>query len=130
MSFERRTDRFTFFDLPRALWYFIGEERWTFLFFSAVLLTVLCYTMVPPYIVGLITNFLIDYVKLTPSGRPSMSRLYWLVGSLSVSYAQNIGIILPRLDFDQGRIVEQGSFQELAEDPTSRFGTMHAIQSV
>jgi ABC-type multidrug transport system fused ATPase/permease subunit len=32
--------------------------------------------------------------------------------------------------FDQGRIVEQGSFQELAEDPASRFGAMHAIQSV
>jgi len=32
--------------------------------------------------------------------------------------------------FDQGRLVEQGRFQELAEDPASRFGTMYAIQSM
>jgi len=32
--------------------------------------------------------------------------------------------------FDQGRLVEQGCFQELVEDPASRFGMMHAIQSV
>jgi ABC-type multidrug transport system fused ATPase/permease subunit len=32
--------------------------------------------------------------------------------------------------FDQGRLVEQGSFTELSEDPESRFGMMCAIQSV
>jgi ABC-type multidrug transport system fused ATPase/permease subunit len=32
--------------------------------------------------------------------------------------------------FDQGRLVEQGCFQELAEDPESRFGMMCAIQSM
>jgi len=32
--------------------------------------------------------------------------------------------------FDHGRLVEQGGFQELAEDPASRFGTMCAIQSI
>jgi ABC-type multidrug transport system fused ATPase/permease subunit len=32
--------------------------------------------------------------------------------------------------FDQGRLVEHGRFQELAEDPASRFGTMYAIQSM
>ena len=47
----RRTEHFSFFDLPRTLWFFLGEERWNFLFFSGVLLTVLCYGMVPPYIV-------------------------------------------------------------------------------
>jgi ABC-type multidrug transport system fused ATPase/permease subunit len=31
--------------------------------------------------------------------------------------------------FDQGRLVEEGGFQELAEDPASRFGEMCAIQS-
>jgi len=31
--------------------------------------------------------------------------------------------------FDQGRVVEQGRFQDLAEDPESRFGMMCAIQS-
>jgi ABC-type multidrug transport system fused ATPase/permease subunit len=32
--------------------------------------------------------------------------------------------------FDQGRLVEQGRFEELAEDPASRFGMMCAIQSM
>jgi ABC-type multidrug transport system fused ATPase/permease subunit len=30
---------------------------------------------------------------------------------------------------DQGRVAEQGRFQELSEDPESRFGMMCAIQS-
>ena len=34
------------------------------------------------------------------------------------------------LVFDQGRLIEEGRFQELAEDPASSFGTMYAIQSV
>ena len=38
----------------------LGPERWAFLFFSAVLLAVFCYVVVPPFIVGLITNFLLD----------------------------------------------------------------------
>jgi ABC-type multidrug transport system fused ATPase/permease subunit len=32
--------------------------------------------------------------------------------------------------FDQGLLVEQGSFHELVEDPESRFGMMYAMQSV
>src|SRR5262249_5472781 len=34
------------------------------------------------------------------------------------------------LVFHDGRIVEQGSFQELVEDPTSRFGILHTLQVV
>ena len=33
------------------------------------------------------------------------------------------------LVFDQGRLVEQGRFEELAEDSASRFGSMYAMQS-
>src|SRR5437773_11690678 len=87
MSTKHDSDNFSFFDLPHALGYFLADERWVYLFFSGVLLTVLCYTMVPPYIVGLIANFLIDYVK-TGFGRPgSLRPLFWLVGLLSGSYA-------------------------------------------
>src|SRR5215471_20897450 len=87
MSSRRCSSGFSFFDLPSALWYFLGPERWTFLVFSGILLTVLCYTMVPPYIVGLTANFLIGYVKAVPGARPGISPLFWLAGSLSVSYA-------------------------------------------
>lgn len=87
MSHGRRDENFSFFDLPRALWYFLGEERWMFLGFSGILLTVLCYTMVPPYIVGLIANFLIGYMKAGPAAQFSLRPLFWLVGLLSGSYA-------------------------------------------
>jgi len=87
MSSSRRSEHFSFFDLPRALWYFLGDERWTFLAFSAVLLTVLCYTMVPPYIVGLIANFLIGYMKSGSGAGGSIRPIFRLVGLLSGSYA-------------------------------------------
>ncbi len=87
MPSSRRTESFSFFDLPRTLWYFLAEERWMFLGFSGVLLTVLSYTMVPPYIMGMIANYLIDYMK-AGSGTPvSMWPVLWLVGLLSGSYA-------------------------------------------
>jgi ABC-type multidrug transport system fused ATPase/permease subunit len=83
----RRSEHFSFFDLPRTLWYFLGEERWKFLAFSGVLLIVLGYTMVPPYIVGMIANFLIAYVKNGSSTTTSIRPLLWMVGLLSGSYA-------------------------------------------
>src|SRR5215471_783048 len=87
MSSSRRPSRFSFFNLASALWYFLGPERWAFLVFSGILLIVLCYTLVPPYIVGLTTNFLIGYVKADSNPRPSISPLFWFAGLLSGSYA-------------------------------------------
>src|SRR6188768_2020905 len=87
MSKGSRSLNFSFFDLPRALWFFLGPERWVFLFYSGVLLTVFCYVLVPPYIAGWIANFLIEYVKTDSSQRPSLSPLYWAVGLLSGSFA-------------------------------------------
>src|SRR5262245_58986244 len=86
MSHDRHSEKFTFFDLPRALWYFLGPERWTFVLFSGVLLAIFCYVMVPPYIAGLMTNFLIAYMKEDVGNRPSLSSLYWFVALLSISY--------------------------------------------
>src|SRR6187455_3224701 len=73
MSSDRSSTRFSFLDIPRALWFFLGPERWSFLFFSGVLLTVFCYVLVPPYIVGLIATFLIDYVRVPATDRPPLS---------------------------------------------------------
>jgi len=87
MSPGRRSEHFSFSDLPRALWFFLGEESWRFLAFSVILLIVLCYTIVPPYIVGLIANFLIGYVKAGATADSSIKPLVWLVGLLSGSYA-------------------------------------------
>jgi ABC-type multidrug transport system fused ATPase/permease subunit len=93
MFHSRRSTDFSFFDLPRALWFFLGPERWAFLFFSVVLLAVFCYVMVPPLIVGLVTNFLLDYTK-DPAKPRSLSPLFLYSGLLAASYA---GVSLIRL---------------------------------
>src|SRR5689334_7631414 len=87
MSSRQGSSDFSFYDVPRALWYFLGPERWSFLGYCGILLTVLCYALVPPYIVGLAANFLLAYLKADAAARPSLSRIYWLAGVLSVSYA-------------------------------------------
>jgi ABC-type multidrug transport system fused ATPase/permease subunit len=87
MSSPGRPEHFSFFDLPRTLWYFLEDERWKFFGFSVILLVVLCYTMVPPYIVGMIANLLIQYSKTGSSSSGSLRPLLVLVGMLSGSYA-------------------------------------------
>jgi ABC-type multidrug transport system fused ATPase/permease subunit len=87
MSSRQAAPEFSFYDVPRALWYFLGPERWSFLVFCGILLTVLCYALVPPYIVGLTANFLIAYLKTDAEARPPISRIFWFSGLLSGSYA-------------------------------------------
>src|SRR4029078_12149947 len=87
MSSASRPEHFSFLDLPRTLWYFLAEERWKFLGFSIVLLVVLCYTMVPPYIVGMIANLLIQNTKSGPAGSEALRPLFLLICPLLGSYA-------------------------------------------
>ena len=94
MSNARQSESFTFFDLPRAIWYFLGPERSTFAFFSGILLVIFCYVMVPPYLAGLMTNFLIDYMREDAGNRPSLASLYRYVALLSLSY---VAVALIRL---------------------------------
>jgi ABC-type multidrug transport system fused ATPase/permease subunit len=94
MFYGRRSSDFSFLDLPRAIWYFLGPERWSFLFYSAVLLAVFCYVIVPPFIAGMITNFLLDYTKGAPARPRSLSPLFVYAGLLAASYA---GVALIRL---------------------------------
>ena len=81
------SEQFRFVDLPRALWFFLAGERWTYLAFLLVLLAVMFYTMVPPYLIGLIANFLIGYVKADAANKPAVSQFLWLIGILAGSHA-------------------------------------------
>src|SRR5262245_26676217 len=94
MFYGRRSSDFSLFDLPRALWYFLGPERWAFLFYSVVLLAVFCYVVVPPLIVGSMTNFLLDYTKTGAAQPRSLTPLFLYAGLLAASYA---GVSLIRL---------------------------------
>src|SRR5262249_50578934 len=110
-SSSRRSSRFSFFNLASALWYFLGPERWAFLMFSGILLIVLCYTLVPPYIVGLTTNFLIGHVKSDSNLRPSISPLFWFAGLLSGSYAV-VSLIRLSIDLNQ-RLAMRTAFDDV-----------------
>ena len=87
MSPRRPSSEFSFYDVPRALWYFLGPERWSFVTFGGLLLTVFFYSLVPPYIVGLTANFLIGYLKADAAARPPLSPIFWYAGLLAGSYA-------------------------------------------
>jgi ABC-type multidrug transport system fused ATPase/permease subunit len=86
MSFRKRSEHFSFVDLPRAIWFFLGPEKWTFLFFTFVLMAVFCYVIVPPFIVGRMADFLIGYVNEGRAAGQSLSPLLWLAGALAGSY--------------------------------------------
>jgi ABC-type multidrug transport system fused ATPase/permease subunit len=87
MPSGRRHEQFAFRDLPRALWFFLGDERWTFLFFSGVLLVVLGYVLVPPFVVGFTANYLIEWIQADANARPSRLPLVWMAVGLAISYA-------------------------------------------
>jgi ABC-type multidrug transport system fused ATPase/permease subunit len=77
-------EHFSFRDLPRALWFFLAEERWTYLFFSFVLLLVMFYTLVPPLLIGMIANYLIAFVQ---TGEAQAGGFIGLVALLAGSHA-------------------------------------------
>src|SRR5262245_40935088 len=94
MFYGCRSSDFSILDLPRAILYFLGPERWPFPFYSAVLLAVFCYVIVPPFIAGLITNFLLEYTKAAPERPQSLTPLFVYAGLLAASYA---GVAMIRL---------------------------------
>jgi ABC-type multidrug transport system fused ATPase/permease subunit len=82
-----QAETFRFTDLPRALWLFLAGERWQYLFFLGVLLAVMFYTLLPPLLIGMSANFLIDYVKADAGARPAVSQLVTLIAILAGSHA-------------------------------------------
>lgn len=78
---------FRFRDIPRALWFFLDEDRWRYLVFLFVLLAVMFYTMVPPLLIGIIANSLIDFVRVPGVSTGSWEAILGLVGILAGSYA-------------------------------------------
>ena len=80
---------FRFRDLPRAVWYFLAEDRRAYLAFLGTLLVAMAYEMVPPLLFGMASDFLIGW-------RPGigLGRLYAIVAILAAS---NAGIAIIRL---------------------------------
>lgn len=85
MTQSRDGERFSFVDVPRAIWFFLDRDRWRYLFFVGVLVVALSYVMVPPYLIGRAANFLIEYTQADV--KPSAMPLVWLVLILAASHA-------------------------------------------
>lgn len=62
---------FRFRDVPRAIWYFLAEDRRRYLVFLGFLAVALAYDLVPPVLIGSIANFLVEWKEgadLVPLG--------------------------------------------------------------
>jgi ABC-type multidrug transport system fused ATPase/permease subunit len=79
---KNASDHFGFLDIPRAIWYFVAEDRSQYVFFTFLLFIALFYVMVPPYLIGSIVDFLAAY-KTGESLKP----LYIYIIILAISGA-------------------------------------------
>jgi ABC-type multidrug transport system fused ATPase/permease subunit len=79
---KNNVEHFSVFDIFRAIWFFLAEDRRKYLFFSGILLVALTYDFVPPYLIGKIVNFLTEYRI-----GENLSTMYYLIGVLVVSSA-------------------------------------------
>lgn len=73
---------FGLLDVPRALLFFLGDDRRRYLAFSAVLLAVQFYALLPPYLIGHIADFLLQH-----RAGASLAPLYWTVATLGIAHA-------------------------------------------
>ena len=81
MKTYSQPEDFGFRDLPRAIWFFLAKDQRKYIFFTALLLLVLFYDMVPPYLIGRVANFLVNY-----QAGDSLAPIYWDIGLLVVSF--------------------------------------------
>ncbi len=72
---------FSWFDVPRSIWYFLSENRSRYLFFTILLFVILFYDLVPAFIAGKIVDFFTSY-----HAGESLTVFYQYVLFLGVSY--------------------------------------------
>lgn len=73
---------FRFVDIPRAIWFFVAEDRSRYLVFTGLLFLTLFYAMVPPLLIGKTVDYLIHF----KSG-DALEPIYWYVGILTLTSA-------------------------------------------
>lgn len=72
---------FSWLDVPKAVWYFLEEDKGKFIFFIFILSIIFLYTFIPAYIVGKMVDFFSVY-----SAGDSLALFYKYVVFLGVSY--------------------------------------------
>ena len=98
---KNETQKFSWLDVFKAVWYFLEKDRRKFVFFFIFLSIFLLYNLVPAYIVGKIVDFFSIY-----SPGDSLRVFYLYIIFLGISYAvvsalritcrQNISILGPK----------------------------------
>src|SRR5437868_3708789 len=51
----------SWFDVLKAIWHFLGENKSKYVFFNTILFGVLFYELVPPFVVGRVVDFFSHY---------------------------------------------------------------------
>src|SRR3989344_4723705 len=60
---KTQTQNFSWLDIPKAIWYFLAEDRKKFTLAFFTLTVVFLYDLVPPFMVGKIVDFFTEYEK-------------------------------------------------------------------
>jgi ABC-type multidrug transport system fused ATPase/permease subunit len=58
---EAKTNNLSWLEVPKALWYFLAEDKYKFVFYFIILSAIFFYELIPPYIVGKIIDFFTTY---------------------------------------------------------------------
>ena len=73
---------FGLLDVPRALLFFLAEDRRRYLWFSAVLLAVQFYALLPPYLIGRVADILLQH-----RAGESLAPMLWTIAALGMAHA-------------------------------------------
>lgn len=61
MDRPEETEKFSWFDVPKSIWYFLETDKTSWTFFNILLFVIFFYDLVPPFIVGKIIDFFVKY---------------------------------------------------------------------
>ena len=98
MNTKAENKNFSWLDIPKAVWYFLEEDKIKFIFYLATLLIAFFYDLVPVYIVGKMVDFFTNY-KAGDSLYPFhfyiifVSVTWVIVGVVRVKLRGNLGTI-------------------------------------
>lgn len=76
------SSKFSWFDVPKSIWYFLGKYKSRYVFFTALLFVISFYELVPAFIAGKIVDFFTQYEQ-----GGSLKTFYMYVAILGTSYA-------------------------------------------
>ena len=81
MTKEAKTKNFSWLDVPKAIWYFLEEDKKKFLFSFFILIFGFLYELLPVFVVGRIIDFFSDYKP----GQP-LTTFYFYILFIGISW--------------------------------------------